>query len=106
MTRIPDFLLTREVEVDPFLGRSMTGPVYGDTFTAPCLRSDKRRLTRGADGRQATADLQLYLAPEFEGKVPVESRVRIDGREATVLEVREHLHPDLPTPDHVHLVCG
>lgn len=105
--RIPDWMLTHTARIRPLLGRTGTGPAYGDPVDWPCLRRDSRKVARPAEGRTVTCDLQLYLPPEAAGKVPPESEVTVDGeRVATVVEVREHIHPGLPTPDHVHLLCG
>jgi hypothetical protein len=47
--------------------------------------------------------VSLYLAAGT--RIPLESRVVVNGRAMTVVEVRIREAPGLPTPDHVQVLC-
>jgi hypothetical protein len=101
---MPDWVLTDDATVERFRGRNGLGPLFGAPEQWAALFSEKKRVARPADGREVTAPVSVFLAVEATG-IPPESRVTIRGRACIVVEVREHIYPDLPTPDHIQLLC-
>ncbi len=102
--RIPSWVLVDEAIVERFAGRTGTGATYAAATVERCHVSEKNRLVRAADGREVTSSTAVFLDPDVE-PVPLESRVTVHGRVTTVIESRDHIKPDLPTPDHVQLMC-
>ncbi|MFI6909656.1 hypothetical protein ACIBKY_50935 [Nonomuraea sp. NPDC050394] len=103
MTVLPAWLLRHQAVIEPYLGDSAYGPIYGPAVTVVCLADDERRMVRDAEGSEVVSELTLYLLP---GTVcPAGSRVSVNGRTTTVIGSYIRDGGGLPTPDHVEAVC-
>ncbi len=99
---LPADVLVDEVTIEPFTGATGTGPTYGPPVTYRCLLSFRGRLVRRPDAREVTSSCSVIAEPGIDA--PPESRATAAGRVTTVIEVRDNVKPDLPTPDHVQLM--
>lgn len=105
MGLMPRFLMVHTIVIEPYLGESGTGPVYGPAVPVMCFREDSRKLVRNQLGEQVVSESQAYCDPGTVG--PPKSRVQLQGanpREAFVILAKERDGGGLPTPDHVELV--
>lgn len=109
--RIPARYLVHTAQVRPYLGRSSTGPVYGDAFTLKCMAQGGVRMVRNASGAEVVSSLTLYAAPEDADRVPPGSEVTWDNPRTasrdttTVLQTIAHDSGGLGAPDHTEVVC-
>lgn len=103
MALIPRFLLQHKAVIEPYLGTSAKGPLYGTPVTVKCLVVDKQKLVRGTDQDQLISSAQLFCRPNVL-TVTVHSRVTVKGRPAaTVIAVDSADAGHLPTPNHLTL---
>ncbi|WP_257032529.1 hypothetical protein [Streptomyces sp. 1331.2] len=103
--RVPGWLLRHRITVEPYLGDSAYGPVYGPPVPdVPALVSDTVRLVRAPDGRQVVSSAQVLLDPD--SVVPAGSRITLpSGRITTPITVATVDAPGLPVPAHVEVSC-
>lgn len=101
MGAIPAFLLVHTAIVEPYIGKSATGPVYGSPVTVRCFADDKRQLVRGPDAQEVTSQTTLYM--RLDTVCPVGSRVTVNGRTTTALTALRRDGGGLPTPDHLEV---
>lgn len=104
MSTLPKWLMRHSVTVEPYTGDSAYGPMYGPPETVQCFLEEGTKLSRSADGHEATSTAQFYARPG--PSVPAQSRVTLpDGRRTTVMQSFNRDGGGLPTPDHleVHL---
>lgn len=99
--RIPPNLMPHTADIEPYIGAGATGPVYGPAVTVRCLREDTRRLVRNPSGGEAVSSTTLWCPPGTAA--PVDSRVTIGGRAATVITTTNHDGGSLPVPSHVEV---
>lgn len=102
MSTLPRFMLRNTVTVEPYLGNSANGPLYGPGVTVACYLEDGRQLTRRKDGSEVTSVARFFCRPESlpDGLDPV-SRVTLpDGRRTAVIQAQRFDGAGLPTPDH------
>jgi hypothetical protein len=100
---IPEWVLLHRIQVEPFLGRTGTGPAFGPMVEHPCLAVDSTNVARASNGREATDTVAFYLRPGTG--IAVDSRVTYRGRQMVVTSVYTGDGGGLPTPDHVKLTC-
>ncbi|MFH8792196.1 hypothetical protein [Streptomyces sp. NPDC017941] len=99
---MPSFLLRHTVVVEPFVGNSSTGPLYGPAVEVRGLLEQKTRLIRSPGGEEVTSSSTLR-AP-LETVAPAKSRVRLpDGRRTTVIAAVRQDGGGLPVPDHLEV---
>lgn len=103
--RIPTRFLVHTVTVQPLLGRSSTGPMFGPAFELRCMAQGGIRKVRAPDGSEVVSSLTLYAALEAFAQVPVGSQVTHNGDDTVVIAAIPHDSGDLPTPQHLEVVC-
>lgn len=102
MGTIPAFLLQHQILIEPYLGESGNGPVYGPAVQVRCFCDDSRKLVRNELGEQVVSEATAYCPP---GTVaPAKSRVTHDGGVSFVLVTKNRDGGSLGTPDHVEVV--
>lgn len=91
MAEIPRTLLRHRVDVEPRLGTSPRGDVYGDPVTVRCLVEERRRQVRADDGAELVAEATLRARLADAAVLGVGARVTLPtGRTTWVLDVRRH----------------
>ena len=60
MADLPIWLQPHQATVQPRLGATGTGPVYGTPFTFSCMRDSKTQLVLDEKGEQRTSTTTLY----------------------------------------------
>lgn len=103
MGTIPRRFLQHSITIEPYLGTSGTGPVYGPAVTeVRCLLDEQTRLVRTPAGDQVTSTSTAYCLPGTTA--PPLSRVTLpDGRTTKVIQAKRRDGGRLGTPDHVEL---
>lgn len=102
MSQIPGFLLRHTVAVEPFVGNSSKGPLYGSPAAVRCFVLEKTRMVRAPDGEEVTSSTTVYA--RLETVCPAKSRVTLpSGRTSTVIEAVRQDGGGLPTPDHLEV---
>lgn len=103
MAVIPYWLLRHRVTVEPLLGHSAKGPIYGPAKVVRCFVQDGQRLIRGANEEQVTAAATVRMRPS--AVCPVGSRVTFaGGRQSVVLVANQQDGGGFPTPDHLEVM--
>lgn len=102
---IPARLLVHTVTVKPYQGESSNGPVYGATFTLPCMAQGKRRMVRTPTGTEALSTLTLFAALADAPRIPAGSEVTWRDDTTTVLATIAHDDGGLGTPQHTEVAC-
>lgn len=87
---LPPFMLIDEIVVEPYVGNTAYGPRYDGPVTVKCQLNRRRRVVPGNDGKDVVSDITMYANPEHENDLRPQSRVTVDGRKATIVEVRPH----------------
>jgi hypothetical protein len=106
MPTIPPGLLRHRITIEPYLGASAVGPVYGPAV--PNIRAfvdEEIHEVRSATGQQVVSSSTVIC--RLTEDVPPESRVTLaDGRQTSVIIARRLDGGGLPTPDHleIHLI--
>lgn len=102
MSRIPGWLLRHRITIEPYLGDSSTGPVYGPPQQVRAFVDEQTRTVRSPGGEEVTSSSTAYTAPRTEA--PPLSRVTLpSGRRTTVIAALPRDGGGLPTPDHVEI---
>ena len=102
MSQIPGFLLRHMVSVEPFLGNSSNGPLYGAAVDVRCFVLEKTRMVRAPSGEEVTSSTTVYA--RLETVCPAKSRVTLpSGRKSTVIDAVRQDSGGLPTPDHLEV---
>jgi hypothetical protein len=102
MGSIPAFLLIHSITIEPRIGSYSHGPQYGPAVTYECFVEDGTTLQRDREGQEVVSTSRVFLA--LEADCPVESRVTVNGRETTVLDVKRRDGGSLPVPSHLELI--
>ncbi|MGW3191595.1 hypothetical protein ACWDBT_27520 [Streptomyces ardesiacus] len=102
MSRVPGWLLRHRITIEPYLGDSSTGPVYGPPQQVRAFVDEQTRAVVSPGGEQVTSSSTAYTAPGT--KAPPLSRVTLpSGRVTTVIAALPRDGGGLPTPDHVEI---
>jgi hypothetical protein len=102
MGAVPAWLLRHTATIEPYLGNSATGPLYGPPVTVACFVDAKRRMVRDATGTQVVSNTTI-ICP-LSTVAPAESKVtNANGTNGTVLQSLRRDGGGLPTPDHLEL---
>lgn len=102
MSRIPGWLLRHTIVIEPHLGESSTGPVYGPPQRVRAFVDEQTRTVRSPGGEEVTSSSTAYCAPGTTA--PPLSRVTLpSGRTTTVIATLSRDGGGLPTPDHVEI---
>ncbi|MCO7196898.1 hypothetical protein [Pseudonocardia sp. McavD-2-B] len=101
--KIPKTLLRHTLRVEPFVGDSGRGPVYGSPVDVPCHLMPSRRVVTDTNGRRindaTTAICQLDAAPV----ITPQARVTVYGRVVEVVAIDREEWPGGPTPNHLEV---
>ncbi|MFD7738414.1 hypothetical protein [Streptomyces sp. MJM8645] len=105
VTRVPGWLLRHRIIIEPYLGESAYGPVFGPPVVdVPALVSESVRLVRAPDGRQVVSSAQVLL--DLDTTVPAGSRITLPtGRTTVPITVSTIDAPGLPVPAHQEVMC-
>lgn len=88
--------------VEPFLGNSSKGPLYGPAVDVRCFVLEKTRMVRAPSGEEVTSSTTVYA--RLETVCPAKSRVTLpSGRRSTVIDAVRQDSGGLPTPDHLEV---
>lgn len=102
MSRIPGWLLRHRITIDPYLGDSSTGALYGPPQQVRAFVDEQTRVVVSPGGEQVTSSSTAYTAPGTTA--PPLSRVTLpSGRVTTVIAALPRDGGGLPTPDHVEI---
>ena len=94
--------LRHRITIEPYLGDSSKGPLYGPPRQVRCFVDEQTRAVRTPGGEDVTSSSTAYAAPGTV--VPALSRVTLpSGRQTTVIAVLPRDGGGLPTPDHVEI---
>ena len=104
---IPSYLMNDSMEVEPFLGQFSQGMSYGPKVTiSNCFIEDQVTLQRDKNGQEVVSSARVFVQNK-DANVPLDSRVTINGRETTVLNIKKHdLHGKLPVPEHLEVILA
>lgn len=101
--RIPGYLLTHTIQIEPFLGNYSHGPKYGPGVSYPCFVEDRTTLQLDREGREVVSSSTVYIG-DLSAVIPVQSRGTVNGRDSIVLDVKRREGKGLPTPDHLEVI--
>ncbi|MEU9640944.1 hypothetical protein [Streptomyces sp. NPDC048188] len=102
MSRVPGWLLRHRITIEPYLGDSSTGALYGPPQQVRAFVDEQTRTVVSAGGEQTTSSSTAYTAPGTTA--PPLSRVTLpSGRVTTVIACLPRDGGGLPTPDHVEI---
>lgn len=99
---IPAALLRHRFTVEPYLGSSATGPLYGPPVERRCLAEALTRSVRTPDGRVVVSGTVLRTDLSYD--VPPESRLTYRDRAVEVVSMRPYDGGGLPVWDHLEIV--
>lgn len=99
------WLLPHRIVIEPYMGDSAYGPLYGPPVEdVPALVSMTIRTVRNSEGRQVTSTAQIIAEPGLN--CPAESRLTLpDGRKTRALAVAPHTMPGFPLPESTEVMC-
>ncbi|MEU6168091.1 hypothetical protein [Streptomyces tanashiensis] len=102
MSRSIAFLMRHQVTVEPYLGDSSKGPLYGPATPVRCFLDQQTRMVRSPAGEQVTSSSTIYADLGTTG--PTGSRVTLpEGQITTVIWIKKRDGGGLPTPDHAEI---
>lgn len=81
-------LLKDVVTVETRTGDGAYGPNYADPVTVRCNIDNRRRLVRNANGDEALSEASITVHPDDAAVFTPETRLTIEGRTSTVMNVR------------------
>lgn len=102
MGSIPGWLLTHQIIVEPFEGSYSHGAKYGPSFVYKCFVDEGRTLQLDREGNEVVSSSRAF-GPLVDS-IPIESRVKVNGRTTFVIDVKRRDGKGLPTPDHLELI--
>ncbi|MFE5852014.1 hypothetical protein ACFQ61_02140 [Streptomyces sp. NPDC056500] len=103
--RAPTWLMPHRITIEPYIGESAVGEVYGPPGDPlPALVSETVRTVRDRTGREVTSTAQIITAPGLD--CPPQSRITLPtGRVTTALHIAPHTAPGLPVPQSMEVFC-
>jgi len=102
MAAIPRRFLRHRIMVEPYLGTSGTGRVYGPPVEVRCLLDQKVRNVRTPGGDTVVSSSTAYASPGTTA--PPQSRVTLpNGQTTTVIQVAPRDSGGLGAPDHTEI---
>lgn len=108
MGGIPAWLLAKagqDITVEPHVGSSARGQLYGPSVPVRALVENKRRMVRAKDGTMVTSEATVRM--QLTEDCPVDSKVTLpDGRIATVLASNSIDGGSLPVPSHLEVALS
>ena len=84
---LPDWLTREQVDVEPYAGAGVGGPAYGPPVRSRAFVDETRQLVRNAAGKQVVSTGLVVLPLDAVAELPVDSRLRVRGRDRTALAV-------------------
>ncbi|MFJ2183450.1 hypothetical protein ACIOJG_22795 [Streptomyces anulatus] len=102
MSAIPRRFLRHRITVEPYAGRSSTGPLYGPPVEVQCFLDQKTRNVRTPTGDTVVSSSTAYASPGTTA--PPLSRVTLSGgRQTRVIQDAPRDSGGLGAPDHVEI---
>lgn len=102
MAAIPKRFLRHRIIVEPYLGTSGTGRLYGPAVEVKCFLDQKTRNVRNPAGDVVTSSSTAYASPGTTA--PPLSRVTLSGGRLTrVIQDAPRDSQGLGAPDHVEI---
>lgn len=102
MAAIPGRFLRHRITIEPYLGISGTGPLYGLGVEVRCFLDQKTRNVRTPAGDTVVSSSTAYASPGTTA--PPLSRVTLPGgRQTTVIQDAPRDSGGLGAPDHVEI---
>ncbi|MGH7954757.1 MAG: hypothetical protein ACREOZ_02225 [Gloeomargaritales cyanobacterium] len=96
--------MVHSIEVEPLLGQFSQGPSYGTKVVIDkCFVEDETTLQRDKNGQEVVSSC-MVLINDLTTDIPLDSRVTVNGRRTTVLNVKRRDGGGLPTPDHLEVI--
>ena len=78
--RVPSILLTQTCLIDPFVGDSPSGPIYGTQFNAKCRFEERRKKFMTADGKEYISAGIVFMFPDTEIlNLKIDSKITVGG---------------------------
>jgi hypothetical protein len=106
MGAVPGWMLRHRIKVEPYLGESAVGAVYGPAVDdVRAFVDEEIHEVRSSTGQQVVSSSMVICLLSVD--VPPQSRVTLaDGRQTSVIIAKRRDGGGLPTPDHleIHLV--
>ncbi|MFJ4009465.1 hypothetical protein [Streptomyces sp. NPDC090026] len=102
MGTIPRRYLVHQITIEPYLGQSSTGPLYGPPATVQCLLDEQTRTVRSPGSDEVTSTSTAYCSPGTTAP-PLSRSTLPDGRATRVIQTKDRNAPGLGTPDHVEI---
>lgn len=103
--RLPKRFLPHTVTVRPYVGRSSTGKVYGDSFTLQCLAEGRRRMVRSSSGAETLSSLTIIAEHGKAELIPAGSQVEWNGDTTDVIDSVARDDGGMGAPQHTEVVC-
>lgn len=82
---LPARLRTHTISVEPYVGSSAHGPVFGPAVSVTCRVEETTRLVRSDTGTEVVSSITVFC--DLDVVIPAESRVTVNGRTTTALAV-------------------
>lgn len=102
MSHIPGSLLRHRITIEPYLGDSSTGPLYGPPQSVRAFVDEQTRAVVSPAGESVTSSSTAYTMPGTSA--PPLSRITLpSGRQTKVIACLSRDGGGLPTPDHVEI---
>ncbi|MYW03465.1 hypothetical protein [Streptomyces sp. SID3343] len=99
MGAVPGWLLRHRVRIEPYIGDSAYGPLYGAELTVRAMVDDTTRIVRSPTGAEVTSSTTVYVRRGVA--CPPGSRVTLpSGRRTVAISTADRNGGGLPTPDH------
>jgi hypothetical protein len=100
--QVPGFLLQYQVRVEPYLGSSSKGGLYGPVETVQCLIDEKTQQVTSPGGEIVTSGSSYITRPDH--RPPPNSRVTLpDGRITKVITIARADGGRLPVPSNTQV---
>lgn len=96
---IPARWRTHTITVEPYLGSGAFGPEFGPPVEVACRVEDQVELVRSNTGEEVVSTSTVLC--EADTVIPAGSRVTVNGRQTTVLNVSTHITGGLSGLDHI-----
>lgn len=103
MAELPIWLQPHQATVQPRLGATGTGPVYGTPFTFSCNRDSKTKLVLDEKGEERTSTTTLYTTAKASRFTLGALVTWTNGGSGKVLAVHQHDDGGLGAWEHLEV---
>lgn len=101
MARIPRWLLTHRITVEPYEGANAHGVMYGPAGEERAFVDARRTFNESGERSQRDAGATIYV--QLNTRANTGARITHRGHVSTAVEVLPRDGGGLPTPDHVEI---